>query len=138
MSELTNTHFYDGKLGELKAFLEPDLLQTGQRTAEEKLAFFQLLRTKLPRTAHRNFDIVVQDFIKTGRTPGPNYDPTNNLYADDLLYLCGSLAQNFDWDPILIDLLAAQFIEMSTGMCAQGRTHRLFQVLWAFRENPPQ
>ena len=126
-SRLTETHFYDGQLE--KAVLEADLSRASQKTSEEKLAAFGLLRSLLPKITHHNFDVIVRDFIRTGRTKGANYDPTNDLYADDLLYLCSELSS----DPVLIDLLTAQLVDMSTGICPQGRTHRLFQVLWALQ-----
>lgn len=137
-SRPNDTHFYDGRLGPIKATIEQDLIQASQKTFGEKLCLFQVLRSRLPKEAHRNFDVIVQDFIRTGRAPGPNYDPSNDLYADDLLYLCGKLALDLDWNAGIVELIASQLVEMSSGICAQGRTHRLLQILWALRGNPPQ
>lgn len=126
---LTETHFYDGQLGTAKATLEVDLIRASQKTSEEKLAAFGLLRSLIPKETHHNFDIIVRDFIRSGRTKGANHDPTNDLHADDLLYLCSELAG----DPVMIELLTTQLVDMSTGICPQGRTHRLLQVLWALQ-----
>ena len=62
-----------------------------------------------------------------------NYDPTNELYAEDLLYLCYELCikvKEPDFDAVFIDKLN----EMNTGMCPQGRTHRLLEVVMTFQE----
>lgn len=119
---MTETHFYDGRLSPIKDPLKADLERAGQKTQEEKMISFRALRQQLPEETHRNFDVIVQDI-------GNNYDSTNDLHADDLLYLCSELTG----DSSFVDLLTAQLVEMSTGICAQGRTHRLLQILWAFQ-----
>lgn len=127
MSRLTDTHFYDGQLAPIKAQLQSDLDRAHQKTPQEQLVAFQLLREQLPAIAHPNFDVIVRDLAQK-----TNYDPTNDLLANDLLYLCAERAANEGF----IDLLTAQLLEMSTGMCAQGRTHRLLQILWATQATP--
>ena len=65
-----------------------------------------------------------------GRNPGgnPNFDPANNLFACDLLYLlCEKIL--YDGCEEHIKLLLTQLDEMATGLCPQGRTTRLFQIL---------
>ena len=56
-----------------------------------------------------------------------NYDPTNKLSGDDLLYLVAlRLSRNYeDFLPMLI----VQLEDLSTGSCPQGVSHRLFQIL---------
>lgn len=57
-----------------------------------------------------------------------NFDPTNRLNADDLLYLCYEkicIQSDLDFE----DLLKIQLVEMNSGLCPQGRTTRLFQIL---------
>ncbi len=132
MSQL-DTHFYDGRLNELKQSILPDLLRIGALSSEEKIKAFNVLRSHLPATIHRNLNVIIDEFIRTGHAHNQNYDPTNDLYADDLLYLCCEIAEEWDWDPQVLTMMGTQLLEMSGGFCAQGRTHRLFQVVWSLR-----
>jgi hypothetical protein len=63
--------------------------------------------------------------------PNANYDPTNNFYADDILYLILSkldTTYSIEFQKDILLLLDEIFEEMYSGMCAQGRTHRLYQI----------
>ena len=120
-----NTHFYDGRLDNS---LEAELEKVKMLPKEEKLRGLALLREHLPATSFENFDIIMNEFLRGGPL---NYDSSNNLHAEDLLYLCSQSLEKYSWDHTLIDLLNTQFIDMNTGICPQGRTHRLFQVALA-------
>jgi len=62
-----------------------------------------------------------------------NHDLLNNLFVDDLLYLC--------YEKIVLEL-NSEFVEefkiqlkdLPDGFCVQGRTIRLLQILLAFRD----
>ena len=58
-----------------------------------------------------------------------NYDHTNDLNADDLLSLCSILKHNEDF----LNELEIQLLDMQSGFCSQGRTHRLFQLILLFQ-----
>jgi hypothetical protein len=58
-----------------------------------------------------------------------NYDLTNQLNADHLIGLCGNYIDNEDF----LLIMKEQLKDMSTGMCAQGRCYRLYQVVKAFQ-----
>lgn len=60
----------------------------------------------------------------------PNQDHINQLSVDDLLT---ELAERIIMSPSDIDYdhLSVQLEEMTTGMCPQGRTIRLYSVLFA-------
>jgi hypothetical protein len=131
-----DTHLYDGKLIDRKLCIErrgPPIA-----TTEEKLIAFSLISQRLnqhPRfngRTRQNFETIVNDFKHLGRARGPNYDSTNGLYADDMLYLCCKAYDMTEEKKDLIELLVCQFEEMTTGMCPQGRTHRLFQIAAMF------
>jgi hypothetical protein len=126
-----NTHYFDGKLLPDKALLHEHILRAESIPKDQKLNAFYDLRAKL--SPNHNLNTIINDFNLYGHAPGPNYDPTNDLYADDLLYLCYELLQRSCADD-LIKLLNEQFEEMSSGMCPQGRTHRLISVVLAYRE----
>lgn len=127
MSKL-NTHYYDGKLQNTQ--LETLLNSIYNLSKETKSRAFIELRQKLTelttfdQEARRNYDIIIYDFHHQNHK---NYDHSNNLHADDLLCLI-STKNSID----LLELLCLQLKEMTGGMCPQGRTHRLYQIIVAF------
>lgn len=58
-----------------------------------------------------------------------NFDPINNVNVDDLLLQLYHLKKKNPecFDDVILD---DQLVEMLTGMCPQGRTIRLLQVLF--------
>lgn len=134
----TLTHSYDGKLEKTKLQLIKDISRASVVPLNVKLEAFAQLREHLKRIllspqASRCFEVIVHTFSQAGHVKNsPNYDPTNDLFADDLLYLCFEqivVERNED----LARALILQLEDMSTGLCAQGRTTRLFQILLAYR-----
>ena len=57
-----------------------------------------------------------------------NYDNINNVSIDNLLFELASFIPTFNSDNI--ELLNIYLIEMKTGLCAQGRSHRLRMFLF--------
>ena len=127
-----DVHIFDGQLLYSKSLILPHLQIAALVSNEDKLAAFGQLKLQLD--PNPNFDTIVNDFMSIGHSPGPNYDPTNELYADDLLYLCACLVQKMPLNETLIFLLNEQLVQMSTGMCPQGRTHRLMQIIMTFEQ----
>jgi len=130
----TLTHTYDGKLKTIKLQLQDDILRASTIPKSEKLSCLGILRLELqkypfPPEASRCFEAIYKTFLQVGRARGPNYDPTNDMYADDLLYLCYEKAiGNSEFTESLI----LQLVDMESGLCPQGRVIRLFQILMAF------
>jgi hypothetical protein len=120
-------HIFDGKLKESKESLLPYLKLISEVSREDKLIAFERLKNKINPSV--NLDIIIRD----SNSPA-NHDLTNDLHAEDLLYLCVLLVDRLPDNETLINTINQQFDEMSTGFCAQGRTHRLFQVIMAFIE----
>ncbi len=69
-----------------------------------------------------------------------NFDSSNNLCADDLLYVLA-----IEWNKIkecndketmvsFVDELCIQFADMQTGICREGRTTRLWQIALTYIE----
>ena len=114
---MLNTHFYDGKItNELPI----------QKLMKEKQEYGQDLLDSckhIDKKAIKYLKTIVKDI----GTP-KNIDSTNKLNADDLLCLCWMHRNNKDF----IDELEIQLLDMATGFCPQGRTHRLYQLLLAF------
>jgi hypothetical protein len=118
-----DVHTFDGQLLEIKTFLLPYL----EISPENKFNVFQQLKILIGSNV--TFDIIVNN-----SKSNENYDPTNDLYADDLLYICGIIAENIPDKDSFVSTFNEQLTDMSTGMCAQGRVHRLFQIIIAFEE----
>lgn len=130
-----NVHIFDGELLESKLLLSSYLESAAEVLSEDKIITFERLRTFIqPNGANVNFDTIVNDFKIHGHNQGSNYDQSNGLYADDLLYLCAVIMQNLDDKDELILIINQQLMDMMGGICAQGCTHRLFQIIMAFKQ----
>ncbi len=133
-----NTHHYDGKLNVhplLKIVQEQQENVTIELTTEKQSLFASLVEdVKLnPAINNRYRPTAIQAINKINqniRQP-PNYDRTNNTYADDILYLvCKKIAETKDTN--ILVYLAEQLSDIITsGSCAQGRNTRVFQVLFS-------
>ena len=126
--ELLNTHYYDLKLGDQRDVIK-DMLKDAEDATDkiEELIFIEHMISTRPNSTHesqRNISIIINDF-RFGRRE-KNYDCTNSLRADDILYLFASFIRR---DIEVCDMLNIQLGEMAGGMCPQGRTHRLLQIL---------
>jgi hypothetical protein len=115
-----DTHFYDGKLS---ASIIKDLNKISKYSDDKKKDMISMLIEKVDVNASVNMLVIMNDIGKNS-----NYDNTNSLNAGDLLYLCSKYSNNEDF----IQELNIQLLDMNTGFCPQGRTHRLFQLLLAF------
>lgn len=121
-----NVHVFDGHLANSKACIQETLDRVSAISREEKISAFRKLQEIIH---HPNLDILANNYIVNGRNSG--YDPINDLYTDDLLYICYELLSDD-----LIRILLEQLDDLYTGLCPQGRIHRLFQVIIAFKNNP--
>jgi hypothetical protein len=125
MANLTDTHTYDGKLVFNTC---TDLISIAQTLSldqkREKGRDIRTIADPLfdPMALHY-LDVIIND-IGTA----DNIDTTNNLVADDLLCLCWEYRNNSDF----MKELELQLLDMNTGFCPQGKTHRLFQILEIF------
>lgn len=135
----TDTHSYDNKLRERKKLINSQLERISLIPRGDKLTFFGALYDAL--TSQKGFDgmtnanyrTIIRDYEMCNNSA--NYDPTNDFFAIDLLYLCGELC--FRPGEIGLDtceMLNIQLSEMTSGMCPQGRTARLFQVITSREE----
>lgn len=126
---LLDTHYYDGRLREQKERV-PDLSSIVAIPLEQKknvlTSFRDTIFSSLSPTAQASLDIIVGS-IGTAA----NYDPSNDLWVDDLLYLCSQrlFTSPSEFNRDFLELLTVQLEEMQSGLCPQGRTHRLFQIL---------
>jgi len=139
---LLNTHHYDGKLkAEISKF--KDLNKIGEISLEEKkevfLAIHQWLSPRNPE-ATRMLQLII-DNTNDHKQKSSNFDPSNDYWADDLLYMCWEMRKKIqqdgdDEDKELFDsVFTLQLEDIKGGTCAQGRTARLFQVISSFTDN---
>lgn len=130
-----NTHFYDGKLGSAVQGYAQEISHVSQLLSATKINAFRTLQRELREMnsspmAQQVLSILINDYSSQGRASRSNYDPTNDLYVDDLLYMCYSRFQIYRRD--FLTVLATQLEEMRGGMCPQGRATRLFQTVCSF------
>ena len=123
-----NTHFFDGKLATLD--IKKDIDRSHLISEQEKLSLFDGLSQYMTSKYGSNFQgKVCLDSIIRGTSKPENYDPSNKLFAEDLLYLIAEkiiYEKNEEYG----ELLFTQLQDMLTGLCPQGRTTRLFQILY--------
>lgn len=143
----TETHTYDGelldRLSDFKSYFE----EASSKTLEDKSKMFDSIekeirlyeRTEGKEAALHYMSRIKQDMLKPGRLP--NYDSTNFVYADDILWLCGRILfrmpRKSDCKPDMSDVineLVENLADMRSGDCPQGRTTRLLQVLFSFED----
>ena len=124
MANQLDTHTYDGKLD---ITLLPDLIAITELPIDYKLERAHDIRTIAAMTFNP-LALHYLDGIISSIGTSNNKDPTNGLSADDLLCLCWLYRENSSF---MIEL-ETQLLDMGTGFCPQGRTHRLFQTLMAF------
>ena len=120
--EALQLHHYDGKL-------KYDLPVVEYIIDDLNNALFEIVK-KVPinkvNIIH-NLNTIVSDFSRFGRNiNSPNYDPSNNYYACELLLLSSYILKR---DEELYPLFFEQIDDMSTGMCPPGRTTRLLQFI---------
>lgn len=96
---------------------------------EIKLTFIRELQKRIPAEsiqAINNFQIISSQNV---------YDPSNKIYVFDLLYIVEDLCRKYEDCSDIIKVLVEQLEDMSTGLCPQGRTTRLYQIVFSFMED---
>lgn len=133
--EDANTHTYDGKLrGRLLSF-HPFFVEAASRSFEDKSKMFDSICEELKfcsPTSLLYIKRIKQDMFSKSFA---NYDPTNDVYADDILWICGKiLSKSGSTKKDFLKELSLNLEDMISGDCSQGRTTRLLQVMFAFEE----
>ncbi len=149
-----DTHSYDGKLidrlknhrdtlkegislGKSISLEEGISLPSEVSLTENKIKAFDLLKEKINNTDHnlKATAMTAIDLIKNNIGTGSNVDPTNNLIADQILYiLINKIKGSVSFDDIS-DVFITQLSDIITsGQCAQGRTTRLIQIYFSLFE----
>jgi len=134
-----NTHFFDGKIGNLLPYLHDDIQRASLLDKNEAFTVLQkmidlaTLTLKARNNIIRCLKRIINSYRIHGRTEiSPNYDSINKLYACDLLFLLYEKIY-LEHSEDHFSLLLAQLDEMATGTCSQGRVTRLFQILIMLR-----
>lgn len=133
-AKATDTHFFDGKMSDIIHHIRCEINRVRNIPNPVRIDAFNALLTKMrglqdiPLTPG-----AVHCFCAISSMNG-NYDPVNNLDAGDLLYLL--------YEKIVLEnshehasLLAAQLDDMTSGLCPQGRTTRLLQILIMLKDD---
>lgn len=130
-----NTHYYDGKLVDhelVQAVHDQQKVADAELTAHKHLLFTNLIEDIKLNPAvldkYRPTAIRAVEVIKQNIRQAANYDQTNSMYADDVLYMVCKNTKNAD---VLVYLSEQLSDILTSGQCAQGRSTRIFQVLSA-------
>lgn len=133
MTAVTDTHHYDGHMEATIHPLRERLNLVRQLDRQTKCAAMRVFLTQwAPRACARTLQIIVLD---AGRGGQDNWDGANQLDAGDLLYILAVFVRDCRDELVrreLLQELCVQCVDMQGGMCAQGRTTRLLQLITAF------
>lgn len=137
-SQYLNTHYYDGKI---KHILQNDILPIKNEKKINKLGELKEMVKKVVEKSKGKLnylfnntifaiDLIIRDIINPN-----NYDPTNKVYAHDLLYLVTEIIQK-DQEIDVLPFLMEQLVDiLHQGSCAQGRCTRIYQIYISLEEH---
>lgn len=132
------THHYDGKLREIlnNSNLLNELHSVEQDDEKKKEIFITLLNHMQNESIinSSNSSIYALHCLRKiiFDSPDQNYDKSNDLDASNLLYMICQRIFDHEHEIINYDLyrsLVLQLEDMISGLCPEGRTTRLVQVL---------
>jgi len=132
-----DTHAYDGLMVNrfsilLKSVDQKDervRVDLGQPILARETYDFSSLRKKLTPEAQAWFDLICQDWGLS-----PNYDPNSQIRVEHLMLLIYQIWQGLPEEEktTLTDELSFQLTDLQTGPCPQGRSTRLYQLVFPF------
>jgi hypothetical protein len=128
-----NTHHYDGQLYTLYQEIEgmvKDPIPSLETTYQEISELINTLLADNKKSRKETHNIL--NILRTSTGTPANYDSSNNINVDKLLPLVWTCVKKYDNSAKLIFL--EQIQEMKNGLCPQGRTTRLIQLV----ETPAQ
>jgi hypothetical protein len=124
LGDKLDVHYYDGRIElSITAFLT----KLNDISLDVKKQYIMVWYDNIKHALSLEANNVMQILINDMGTAA-NYDITNQLSVDDLLYIMGSLIDNH----VFIEILNDELIQMAQGFCSQGRTHRLLQIIVPF------
>lgn len=125
-----DVHHYDGGLHSIKTRLPFPInreisteMQELNDAKEAILEYCNKIMPELKPTSQNIFRQLLNDYGTNA-----NHDPSNNLRVENFLLYFSGIPYNKDF----IELLDLQIEEMQSGMCPQGRTHRLLNAILPF------
>ena len=120
-----NVHYYDSKWGDVDEYIAkvrtiplPIKVQSIDSLKNRLIGYH-----KMTSVAISNFNTIAS---------GDIYDPSNKIYVYDLLYILEKLCEMYEDPTDLLNMLGEQLDDMSSGLCVQGRTTRLYQLMISF------
>ncbi len=123
-----DTHLFDGKLkNTIKSVLDNNIILLSRTEVIDSNLYNDYVNKY---NLHVNFQIILQDYNTSN-----NYDRSNEYSCEIILTEIIKIYNllNIEQKEDLLSLLNEQFEEMKSGMCPQGRTHRLFYILFTWK-----
>lgn len=128
-NEKLQTHYYDNKISEPISIVKENLkfFKEIYPYEKKKIELFEEFKELFisGKRGYTFFEGIYKDYLAKNTN---NYDPLNDIYADDILFLILICLKYREMD---CNILYEQFEEMGTGFCPQGRVNRLLQVYMA-------
>lgn len=125
-----NTHIFDGQLSSSKLIIASYLSSDPISPSSLDIAYHYLQN----KIGNPIMNRLIAEAINFSRTDNRNYDPTNDLYIDEVLYLCYKILLNAPADSDLLLTMNEQLQDIQTGWCSQGRIYRLLQIVLAYSQ----
>jgi len=119
---MVDTHSFDGRID--RTLLPLDDVHNLAREEKQRRGelVLQALSGRKPEALHY-LQTIVNNIGNSA-----NHDPSNDIWAEDLLCLMMAMLDNESF----LNQLEEQLCDMRTGFCPQGRTTRLWQVTLPF------
>jgi hypothetical protein len=120
-----NVHHYDGQWGDVDQYISK------VRTIPQAIKIEKIASLKKRLVGHHKItSVAINNF--TTISFADTYDPSNKIYVYDLLYILEELCKGYEDPTDLLNMIGEQLDDMSSGLCAQGRTTRLYQLMISF------
>jgi len=135
MNLRTDTHYYDGKIGEIyrnyvsMSDNKDDILLPFDKCIEKMIQWSNDTKIMKPlRNVKKGIDLLNRDYKKSG-----NYDDRNKISVEELLPKVIKIVENFDNSGKSLFLTTiGEIVEL--GSCSQGRISRLLGFYIPFVE----
>jgi len=131
-NEWLKTHYYDGKMvgviGPHRLVLN-NIRSLGQSDKIKMLReLWSHIVDRVPNSPYLSAAFTYFNSILNSIGTPTNYDAVNDLYAEDLLYMCIPFVSSIDFCYSLVE----QLHDISRGPCSQGKCTRILQLIVSY------
>ena len=121
-----DVHYYDGNWGDVDRYID----KITNIPSPLKQDHINSLRSRLTNGKIKISPIAILNFNTIAATN--TFDPSNKIHVYDLLYILEELCKEYEDPTDLLNIMVEQLEDLSSGLCTQGRTTRLYQIMVSF------